>query len=291
MVFSGSRFYSFRKEKGGITVSLRERFAEKIAERLRAEKKSLKSEFQIPGRIPSFTVDDLLEKEWAEKIRAVFPEKEQMCLRDTYRERKYVAAQMDHYNGLLEEIVFAFQSPLVVKEISEITGLKELLPDEKLYAGGISLMSQGDFLNPHLDNSHDHERKNYRVINLLYYVSPDWKEENGGNLELWDQGPGKPGRTLMSRFNRLAVMMTGPDSWHSVSKVTAAAARCCVSNYYFSPHPAQEGDYFHVTSFRGRPEEKFKDFVLRCDNAARNFLRIFFKKGMIKTFHIYQRPQ
>ena len=50
--------------------------------------------------------------------------------------------------------------------------------DETLYAGGISLMKNKDFLNPHLDNSHDKDKKKYRRLNLLYYVTPDWKYEN-----------------------------------------------------------------------------------------------------------------
>ncbi len=269
----------------------RRQFAKKIKVRLEGEFNRLQREFETPGRIRSFVVDDLMDEEYAKAIYDAFPKKESMQLRNTFRERKYVAAQMNRYAPLLEEIVYAFQEPQVVQLISKITGLRELLPDEKLYAGGITLMAQGDFLNPHLDNSHDHDRKNYRILNLLYYVSPDWKEEYGGNLELWDPGPGKPGRTILSRFNRLTVMLTGRDSWHSVSKVLCPGERCCVSNYYFSPHSAQREDYFHVTSFRGRPEEKWKDLALRCDNAVRNILRIFFKKGIVKTSHIYHKPK
>ena len=36
-------------------------------------------------------------------------------------------------------------------------------------------MFEGDFLNPHVDNSHDANREKYRRLNLLFYVSPDWK--------------------------------------------------------------------------------------------------------------------
>ena len=48
----------------------------------------------------------------------------------------------------------------MVRAIASITGIPELLPDDKLYAGGISLMTQGQYLNPHLDNSHDKDRVN-----------------------------------------------------------------------------------------------------------------------------------
>ena len=44
-------------------------------------------------------------------------------------------------------------------------------------------MSEGCFLNPHIDNSHDRNLENYRRLNLLYYVNKDWiSDDNGGDL-------------------------------------------------------------------------------------------------------------
>ena len=267
----------------------RKEYAACIVGRLNALKDSLAREFQGPGKIRSFVVDDLLPEARATEIHEFFPRPEAMILRSSLREKKYVAVQMNRYPPLLEEIVYAFQDPAVVDLVSEITQIKPLLPDERLYAGGLSLMTQGNFLNPHLDNSHDHERKNYRVLNLLYYVSPNWKLEDGGNLELWDGGVRQRSRTIVSRYNRLVVMETGRSSWHSVSPVKKPADRCCISNYYFSPQPLEASDYFHVTSFRGRPEEKWRDWILCLDNSVRSSLRKIFKKGIVKTFHIYKK--
>src|SRR6266481_6608252 len=118
---------------------------------------------------------------------------------------------MSNYNPVLEEIIYAFQDPRVVKLIASITGIQQLLPDEHLYAGGISMMVEGHYLNPHLDNSHDLERNHYRVLNLLYYLTPHWRDEYGGNLELWDKGLGARQRTLHSRFNRLVECRPTPD--------------------------------------------------------------------------------
>lgn len=267
----------------------RKTLAELIVRRIGASEETYRREFAIPGRVPSFIVDGLLPEDTARAIFQAFPPKEKMVPKKSLREYKYIAAQMDRYAPILEEIIYAFQEPPVVSLISELTGMKRLLPDEKLYAGGISLMAKENYLNPHLDNSHDLERKNYRALNLLYYVTPDWKEEYGGNLELWDEGPGKPGRTIHSRFNRLVVMATGKTSWHSVSPVRHDGVRTCVSNYYFSPDAPGGRDYFHVTSFRGRPDEKIKDAVLRADHLLRNAVRRVFKKGLVKTKHLYSR--
>ena len=99
-------------------------------------------------------------------------------------------------------------------------------------------MAPGHFLNPHIDNSHDGDQKNYRVLNLLYYITPGWRSENGGNLELWDQKVTKPVE-IPSLFNRLVLMSTNDKSWHSVNEVKADSRRCCISNYYFFPSLAK----------------------------------------------------
>ena len=96
-----------------------------------------------------------------------------MVLKKSIRENKYIAAQMDLYHPILEDIIYAFQDERIVKLVAKICAIKEAFPDDKLYAGGISLMGKNQFLNPHLDNSHDKERERWRVLNLLYYVKQD----------------------------------------------------------------------------------------------------------------------
>lgn len=268
----------------------RQEYADLIIGKIGPLRENLARDFSVKGQIPSFFVDDLLPQEKAEEIYRSFPLAGAMVYKKSLRERKSIAAQMNLYAPILEEIIYAFQDPRIVKLMSEITGIKNLIPDEKLYAGGISRMDRGDYLNPHLDNSHDGERKYYRILNLLYYVTPGWEGKSGGNLELWDSGPGKPCRTILSRFNRLVVMATGQDSWHSVNEIMdSTSPRTCVSNYYFSPKSLEVTDYFHVTSFRGRPEEPVKDFLLRGDNILRQVIRLFFPKGIRKVTHIYKK--
>ena len=134
------------------------------------------------------------------------------------------------------------------------------IPDSRLYAGGITMMTRGDFLNPHIDNSHDGERKLYRMLSLLYYVTPDWKPEYGGSLELWDDAV-KKAVVIPSLFNRLVIMETNRHSWHSVNPVRSDGWRCCVSNYYFSEHSPDGSDYFHVISFSARPDQTFRRWI------------------------------
>lgn len=260
-----------------------------ICNRIDAMLDSLIAEYErSEPAIGYFVVDDLLPDEIVQQILREFPT-EGLKLNSTLRERKMVSAQMDQHAHLVEETLFAFHDERVVARVARITGIPELLPDEHLYAGGISAMCKGHFLNPHLDNSHDKDRQMWRVLNLLYYVSPDWSEKDGGSLELWPDGVEGERITIPAKFNRLVVMATHDASWHSVDPIKSDAVRRCISNYYFSPEPLRSSDKFHVTSFRGRPEQKVVDAVLQVDAAGRSLLRKLVPGGVGPKDHRYKR--
>jgi Rps23 Pro-64 3,4-dihydroxylase Tpa1-like proline 4-hydroxylase len=270
----------------------RNQLADLILSKIEKNIDTLVKQFQYSKHeIGFFYLDDLLPEDIALKIFNFFPKPVDMVLKKSLRENKYVAAQMNQYDSMLEEIIYAFQDIRIVTLIAEICVINDCFPDEKLYAGGISLMEEKQYLNPHLDNSHDKERERWRVLNLLYYVTPNWKLEYGGNLELWPNGLKNKQVTIESKFNRLAVMATHNKSLHSVSPVVVNNKRCCVSNYYFSNSPLQATDSFHVTSFRGRPENKITDIILQTDTWLRNGIRKIFKKGIKENPHYYNREK
>ncbi|QKF67528.1 putative proline hydroxylase [Arcobacter venerupis] len=235
-----------------------------------------------------FTIDNLLPVEDVMEIYSKFPKKEEMREKKNLREYKLIEAQLNNHDRILEEITYSFQEKKVINSIASIIGKDDIIADEFLYAGGLSRMEEGNYLNPHLDNSHDKDRSLYRVLNLLYYITPNREIEDGGNLELWDKGLKNDQTVIHSKFNRLAIMVTNKESWHGVSKVKKGN-RCCVSNYYFSKKPMSTDDYFHVTSFRGFPDQKIKDIILQGDTILRTSIRKLFPKGIVKNNHIYKK--
>ncbi len=233
-------------------------------------------------------VDDFLPVDVAKRISDAFPNPESMRLMHSFREKKYTSKNLEQHDPLVGEITFAIQDPRVIAVIERITKIKNQLPDPSLYAGGLSAMTEGHFLGPHIDNSHDGSRTHYRTLNLLLYVTPDWGFENGGNLELWDSTV-RRNTTIVSRFNRLAIMETTPVSWHSVSEVRTNHVRKCVSNYYFSSYSPTGQDYFNVTSFTARPEQPLRRFFFHWDNQLRQTIRKFAPDGLGKK-DVYKGP-
>jgi Rps23 Pro-64 3,4-dihydroxylase Tpa1-like proline 4-hydroxylase len=262
---------------------MREEIIGLILNRLEKDAEAISKDFHTDKGIKTrfCAIDELLPVELARRIFVAYPSFAEMRLLDTFREKKYTSKSLDRFDPLIADITFAFQDERVIKKVAEITGIKDPLGDPHLYAGGISAMARGHFLNPHLDNSHDGDQKNYRVLNLLYYVTPEWVPMNGGNLELWNEDVTEAVE-IPSRFNRLVLMATNDKSWHSVNKVKAEGVRCCVSNYYFSPNSPNGYETTHVTYFMARPEQKIRRFVTKMDSDIRTALRKIKKSGFSK---------
>jgi hypothetical protein len=121
-------------------------------------------------------------------------------------------------------------------------------------------------------------------------VSPNWRLENGGNLELWDERISRA-HMILSKFNRLVVMQTNPTSWHSVNKVVVDRSRLCVSNYYFGSAPPAAKIHSNVTTFAGRPEEKIKRLVLKLDSMVLNAIAKAFPQLPRMTRHRRRKPK
>jgi Rps23 Pro-64 3,4-dihydroxylase Tpa1-like proline 4-hydroxylase len=270
---------------------MRDKLVEIIVEQLRKNSPELTKEFQTPNEIQTrYTVlDNVLPSEIAERIYDSFPAVENMRLLSSFREKKYTSKSLEKMQALIADAIFAFQAPAVIREVELITGMTDLSGDPHLYAGGISSMVKGHFLNPHIDNSHDSERKLYRALNLLYYVTPDWSPENGGSFELWDRSV-KRGVVIPSLFNRLVIMETHSLSWHSVNQVRTDGVRCCVSNYYFTPHPPGGEEHFHVTFFQARPEQRVRRLITLADSSFRTLVRKVVKQG-VQRKDLYEGPK
>lgn len=259
---------------------MRERLVNLILERLERDADAIKSDFCSHKGVTAryAVIDDLLPEKIANEIADAFPRSNEMRLMDSFRERKHTSKSLDKFDPLIADITFAFQDERIIAKVGELTGIRDCVGDPHLYAGGLSAMELGHFLNPHIDNSHDGERRNYRVLNLLYYVTPNWKPENGGNLELWNEEVTKPVE-IPSLFNRLVLMATGHKTWHSVNEVKAEGTRRCVSNYYFSPHSPNGYETSHITYFMARPEQKLRRVVTKLDSDLRTLVRKIKKSG------------
>ncbi len=246
---------------------MKETFVSLILERLTRDQSLLATQFNQKHSIDvarHVVVDDLLPADLAHQLVSVFPAAKKMRLLHSYGEIKMKYCAVKNTDALLQALHQAIQDPRVVACVENITGILHQLPDCSKQAGGVSTLLKGHYLNPHLDNSHNLNKTQYRVVNLLYYISPNWKIENGGNYELWNESVTER-MVLPCLFNRLVIMETNGRSWHAVNPVLVNEPRRCVFNYYFSEHsPTGEPYFFGASSiffnplFRARPEQRIR---------------------------------
>ncbi len=244
--------------------------AQALTARLSAEAARLKSEFggETPERIRYCVVDDVLPPDIMEAAYGHLPRLEDMVRRADLRERKYVSANIGRLNSHISDIVLAFSQQKVADVVAEIIGARSLEADPTLYNGGITVMLPGDFMCPHLDNSHDQARKRRRAVVLLYYFSPSWQPDYEGALELWRPGQKRPMSRVPFKSNRLVIMETTERSWHAITPILGPNPRVSVTTYFYEP-PNPEARV-RLTRFRAWPNEPFRGLLFDAQFCLRS---------------------
>src|SRR5438034_178076 len=72
----------------------------------------------------------------------------------------------------------------------------------------------GGFLKVHVDFNVHPKLKLDRRLNMLIYLNKEWREEWGGDLELWDADRTMCRKKIAPLFNRTVVFSTGDSSFH-----------------------------------------------------------------------------
>jgi hypothetical protein len=231
----------------------------------------LKAQFARAEPFPYFVVEGFLEPSFAAEVAAAYPTfetaKRMGFAFNAVNERKKVQvtdrARFPHPVGLLSD---ALASPTFLTDLVAITGIPELLADERLFGGGMHVTGPHGRLDVHVDfNVLQGERTLYRRLNLLLYLNPDWNDAWGGQVELWDRAVTSCVQRYAPKLNRCVVFETSDISYHGVAPLTCPARemRRSFATYYYTSAPAEaEGPATHGTIFRARPDERLRRYVL-----------------------------
>jgi Rps23 Pro-64 3,4-dihydroxylase Tpa1-like proline 4-hydroxylase len=137
----------------------------------------------------------------------------------------------------ISALVNYLNSPVMLKYLEELTGIDNLISDELLMGGGLHKITSGGKLAIHKDYNVHPVKKMYRRLNLLIYLNKDWKEEWGGNLELWDKDHTKLEVSVEPLFNRAVIFTISEDSLHGHPvplNTPENVSRNSIALYYFT---------------------------------------------------------
>jgi len=134
-------------------------------------------------------------------------------------------------------------SPQFVQFLSELTGIKGLLPDVDFFGAGCHRVKSGGKLSLHVDYNIHKDTGNFRVLNLLLYLNPDWKEEWGGHLELWNKKEKRMEKKITPIMNRAVIFTLSDESVHGHPhplQTPPNIDRYSLALYYFIKKPNQQ---------------------------------------------------
>lgn len=159
------------------------------------------------------------------------------------------------------QILQFLNSDITLRFLEKLTGIENLIPDPTFTGGGYHKIKKGGKLAIHADyNIHPHT-KLHRRINLLVYLNPNWVEEWGGNLELWNKTLTEKTHEIAPMFNRAVIFNITDDAYHGHPeplKCPDNEARYSMALYYFTEDRPEEEKNSEHSALWFFPEQENK---------------------------------
>jgi hypothetical protein len=142
--------------------------------------------------------------------------------------------------------------------LETLSGIKGLIPDPYYIGGGAMVAGRGDYLNMHCDFNFHYRLKCYRRLNALFYLTPDWKEEWGGDLRLEPANADDvtslgSGVGYSPLFNRVIIFEVSDTAWHGQPEPMTCpegAWRRVFSAFYYTSWSTKEEQAPHLTVYK-----------------------------------------
>ena len=209
---------------------------------------------------PHVVLDDFLPVELSDCLLSEFDlrDVQDNPLNETFnraQERLKRSCHPDTLTPKVRGLFYAFNSLPFITIIENITGINGLIPDPYFSGGGLHEIRQGGHLSMHVDFNHHHRMNLERRVNVLIYLNKDWKDEYGGQLELWDTAVKTRHHSIVPSFNRCVIFNTSSGSMHGNPQPIAhpeGTSRKSVALYYYTA-TWNDQKKSHTTQFKVRP--------------------------------------
>lgn len=213
---------------------------------------------------PHVVFDNFFDPTLLDTVLAEFPKPGQIDWQrfDNEREIKLASAREASFGPVTRLLFYHLNSITFLQFLSEVTGIPNLISDPGFEGGGLHQIIRGGKLGVHADFNRHRDYGLDRRLNLLLYLNKDWREEYGGNLELWDRDISKCESRVAPLFNRVMVFGTTDFTFHGHPdplQCPEGMTRKSMALYYFSNgRPGEEVTGEHSTLFRARNPSDFK---------------------------------
>ena len=215
--------------------------------RLQAIARENADSYQAADPFPHILLQDLLAPDVLEAVLALVPDPgEEMPWRrveahfedgEAAQKRKLGLAREQSVPPLLRRLFWELNSGAFLRFLSNLTGIRGLIPDPSLQGSGIHQILGDGVLAVHADFTWHKAYALARRINVLIYLNHDWQPEWGGNLQLWSTDMQQCVRRIMPLFGRCVIFNTSARSFHGHPeplRVPPGVTRKSIAMYYYT---------------------------------------------------------
>lgn len=153
----------------------------------------------------------------------------------------------------VKDLIQDMNSREFIAFLSDLTGIRPLLPDPELEGGGIHRTLPGGALGVHADFNLHPRTGFHRRLNVLLYLNHSMREW-GGQLELWSKDMTSCEKRIDPIFNRMVIFTITDDANHGHPELWTPPQeefRNSLALYYYSPErPEHEKAPFHWADWK-----------------------------------------
>mgnify|MGYP001162125494 FL=1 len=149
---------------------------------------------------------------------------------------------------VLREVYNQLHSQRTIKNLEEETGLEGLLFDPLGVGEGISKMTKGCKLDPHIDFNWNNRVKLNRAFSLMIYLG-DCK---GGEFRLWDKERKNIMWSHVPNHNTSVLFKNNDSAPHSVTEITSGTRYAIRQFYYQSNSTPTESPHQSLYYYDGK---------------------------------------
>jgi len=245
------------------------------------DREALRTQFRTAKPFPWIKIDGFLTPEFANQVAASYPPFEQAVelgrqFTAVNENRKVQIVDPERFPGPVTQLADAIASPKFLEDLGYIVDMPNLLWDGKYAGGGMHETARSGWLDVHIDFNFNEQMQTHRRLNILVFLNPEWNEQWGGLLELWDLEVKNRIHGLAPIHNRCVIFETSEISWHGVTAVECPdgiARKSFAAYYYTREAPAGWDGSKHNTIFKARPDEYMKRHLLMPAEEAKQKVR------------------
>jgi Rps23 Pro-64 3,4-dihydroxylase Tpa1-like proline 4-hydroxylase len=182
----------------------------------------LRQKFQVAKPFPHIVIDDFLPSDVADAIARAYPDPSDSSVKWKTHNNANTSRKFLEDVNFMSPIMQMFAQGLIGRQfllfLETISGIDCLIGDPYFLGGGAMVSGKGDFLKIHADFNWHHKLQAHRRLNALFYLTPNWQAEWGGNLELWPKDMSAAGSAVPPLFNRVVIFAVTDDANHGQPK-------------------------------------------------------------------------